>query len=130
MAAGMKKTYCKKGDKLVGRSFTDGSKVRLCSKAWSVFFATIRKHGWKETKPRPRTVNETVFNEAVEVYLDELRAWFAETVAKGDRSEPTWVRLARRVLKSGASEKLKAYWRKRLQDWEKKNKKTNKKGVK
>jgi len=56
MAKNMKKQYCK-GDiprtdknKL---SFVDGSKLYLCPQAKSVFFATLRKHGWSETKPRP-----------------------------------------------------------------------------
>jgi hypothetical protein len=34
------------------RDFTDGSQVCASEKAWQVFFATMNKNGWDETKPK------------------------------------------------------------------------------
>jgi len=69
-----------KGGKVTCRDFTDGSKVCASTKAWSVFFATIRKHGWDEKSPRPHSVTETVFMEAVEETMKDIIDWFAESV--------------------------------------------------
>ena len=40
--------------------FADGSSMMMCDKARSVFYATMRKHGWDETKGRPKATSETV----------------------------------------------------------------------
>lgn len=40
--------------------FTDGSSVMVCAKARSVFYATMRKNKWDESKPRPKVSAETV----------------------------------------------------------------------
>lgn len=65
----MRGTYCKGDSKIVTREFSDGSTIGACVKAWSVFFATMRKKGWSETKPKlamgPEDVDaitEKVFN--------------------------------------------------------------------
>jgi len=127
MALGMKSSYCKKGDKLVLRDFTDGSKVGACNKAWSVFFATCRKNHWDETKPRHAKVTQEAFNEAVELYLIDLDLWYFEEATKKlitkEADVPRWVKFARAVLKSKKiSATLKIYWQKRLAAWEKKAK--------
>lgn len=80
MALGMRSTYCSKGDSMKARDFTDGTSVRLCGKAWAVFFATINKHGWDEKKPRPHTVSETVFIEAVQETMKDIVKWYAESI--------------------------------------------------
>jgi hypothetical protein len=75
MAESMSKESKYKAGKIKCRDFTDGSKVCMSSKAWSVFFATINKMGADDTKPRPATINETVFNETVTQVLNELVEW-------------------------------------------------------
>lgn len=57
------------------RPFTDGSKVCISKKAWSVFFATINKMGADDTKPRPHRINETVFQETVKEVLRDMIEW-------------------------------------------------------
>jgi len=145
MVKGMKGTYCKKGDKTKCRPFTDGSKVCLCTKAWSVFFATMRKKGWNEGSPRSKKVSETVFKVAMEETVTELITWYEAEVKKGvpkkdgsgkgvqankgrggcpqpkNKNEPSWVSMARKFLASKkGNPKLRTFWQKRLQTWEKK----------
>lgn len=79
MVQGMR-SYCSSGDTMIARDFTDGSSVKLCKKAWSVFFATIRKRGWDEKSARPKSVSETVFTEAVEETMKDIVKWFAESI--------------------------------------------------
>jgi len=85
MASGMRKTYCGKKDGKGGgpecRKFTDGVPFCMCKKAWSVFFATLNKKGWKDTKPRPKSVTETVFLEAVEDTMTDILHWYEETLS-------------------------------------------------
>jgi len=111
MAQGMRGTY--KGGKETCRPFTDGSKVCMSAKAWSVFFATINKMHADETKARPRVKT----NEATEKIVE----WFLESKqVKGD--VPPWVFLAKRIINSPkSSDKIKAFWKKRLDSWCKKN---------
>jgi len=59
MLASMKRTYCK-GGKGTKMTFTDGSSTIVCTKARTVFYATMRKNGWDETKPRKKGASETV----------------------------------------------------------------------
>jgi len=73
MAKSMAKQY-KEGESTC-RPFTDGTKVCAAKRAWSVFFATLNKNKWDETKSRPTQVNETVFEEAVNDYLNGLLMW-------------------------------------------------------
>lgn len=72
-------SYCSGDSPKECRDFTDGSKVCLCKKGWSVFFATLNKHGWDDTKPRPHTVSETIFNQAIEETVKSIVEWFEET---------------------------------------------------
>jgi len=58
MARGMGKEY--KEGKVVCRDFTDGSKVCISEKAWSVFFATLNKKGWDESKSMPKSTSEAL----------------------------------------------------------------------
>jgi hypothetical protein len=82
----MRPTYCKGDSTSKCRDFTDGSKVCLCEKGWNVFFATLNKHGWKDTSPRPSSISETVFLQAVEetVAILEIVEWY-ETKIKGNK---------------------------------------------
>lgn len=89
MVKGMKNTYCKKGDKTKCRPFTDGTKVCLCTKAWSVFFATMRKRGWDEGSPRSKKVSETVFNEAIEEIMAGFIIWYEEALGPEDFKDMT-----------------------------------------
>ena len=50
------------------RDFTDGSQVCISKKAWSVFFATLNKRGWSDTKPMPKKTSETL-----EWYAEQLK---------------------------------------------------------
>jgi len=120
MVLGMKATYCKKGAKMKERDFTDGSKVRACTKAWSVFFASLNKRGWKSEKPRPKT-QETVEDFILE-YNTEVEVWFEETTLLSSNVPiPRWVKMANRIIKSKkSSNALKTYWRNRLEKWKKK----------
>jgi len=62
MIRGMAKSYRGQG-KRVCRSMIDGSKVCASEKAWSVFFATIRKRKWDDTKPMPKSLSsELILN--------------------------------------------------------------------
>jgi hypothetical protein len=72
---------------MVARDFTDGSSVRLCKKAWTVFFATMRKRGWDEKSARPHTVSETVFGEAIEETMVEIIKHFAESIGYCEECE-------------------------------------------
>lgn len=78
MASSMS-SYCSKDSKKECRDFTDGSNICLCIKGWSVFFATLNKHGWDDKKPRPHSVSETVFNKALEEGIKDIVGWFEET---------------------------------------------------
>lgn len=71
-AKGMGKTY--KGPTEC-RKFIDGSQVCISKKAWSVFFATIKKMGAKPEKPRPAKISETVFNETAQSVIEEIIQW-------------------------------------------------------
>lgn len=82
MIRGMKNTYCKKGDKMKARPLTNGKKISSCKKGWSVFFATLRKRGWDDTKPRPKKVSETVFNEAVKETMKDFVETYSEKLRK------------------------------------------------
>ena len=73
MIQNMKKQY--KSGKVTCRPFTDGSKVCASARAWSIFFATINKMGADDSKPRPEKVNETVFQETVNQYIQSLIEW-------------------------------------------------------
>lgn len=59
----MRKEYCegkvpvKEANKM---EFNDGSKVYVCPKAKSVFYATMRKQKIDYTKPRGKATEETV----------------------------------------------------------------------
>lgn len=78
MVQGMAKQY--KTGKVTCRDFSDGSTSCASSQAWSVFFATLRKHGWDEKNSRPHSVTETVFTGAVEETMKDIVDWFAESV--------------------------------------------------
>jgi len=114
MAEGMRGTY--KQGKVKCRPFTDGSQVCMRAKAWQVFFATINKMGADETKPRParkKSVNEA---KLIERFLE----------SKGINEEvPRWAVLAKKVLGSDKfNEKIKGFWKKKLDDWCSKNPKS------
>ena len=79
MAQGMKSTYCKGSSGTVCRSFTDGSSVCLCTKGWNVFFATLNEHKWSDTSPRPKSVSETMIEDAIEETVQNIVDWFDET---------------------------------------------------
>jgi len=115
--------YCKKNPKRRCYKFTDGKEVCGCAGGWSIFFATMRKKGWSPEKSRPKKVSEAVFSEAVEEYKIHVLEWFVESTLKSsDVRVPNWVGLAQKAIKSTKlSEKVKAYWRKRLQSWCKEN---------
>lgn len=85
MASSMRKTYCGKKDGKGGDpkcyKFTDGSEICLCKRAWSAFFATLNKHGWKDTSPRPSSVSETIFNKAVEETVASIVEWYETRVS-------------------------------------------------
>lgn len=105
MAEGMRKTYA--GGKGKCRPFTDGSKVCMSDKAWSVFFATINKMGADETKPRAKVKT----SESTEKIIE----WFMESKGVKDESIPSWVPLAKKVLSSPKyNEKIKVFWKKKL----------------
>jgi len=73
MISGMRKSYCPQGvklDKTMG--FTDGSSMKVCAKAASVFYATMNKKGWSYGKARPKKVTQTVYEEAVQEIADEM----------------------------------------------------------
>ena len=117
MIRGMKRTYCKGGAN-VCRDFSDGTKICACEKAWSVFFATVTKNWGRgaETKPIPKHVQEAYERE-------ELIEWFLESFEESDAGVPKWIPLAKKVLASKKfNDKIKAYWRSRLEAWCKKNK--------
>ena len=69
MARGMMKTY---GKGTTCYNFTDGGRICMSKKAWSVFYATgNEKYGEGfETKPRPKSVEET----------QELIDWYMKTM--------------------------------------------------
>jgi hypothetical protein len=85
MVRGFGRNQQYKTGKIQCRDFSDGSKVCLHEKAWSVFFATLNKRGWKEGSPMPKKTSET---------LD----WYAEKLKKE--------RQARELVQE--TEKLKA----------------------
>lgn len=59
MVRGMAKQYKGQGS-IKCRPFTDGSKVCASEKAWSVFYATIRKRKWDDTRPMPKSLSSEV----------------------------------------------------------------------
>lgn len=83
-------SYCKRSPKKKCYKFTDGKKVCGCAGGWSVFFATLNKKGWDDTKPRPKKVSQTVFEEAVQEVFDEIliREWW-ESKQKTEKIEET-----------------------------------------
>ena len=76
MAVNMQSQY--KGGSIKCRGFTDGTEVCMSSKGWSVFFATINKSGAKADKPRPKSINETIFQETAKQVVDEMIQWAVE----------------------------------------------------
>jgi len=78
MIANMRSQYCSKGETAVSRDMSDGSKISICKKGWSVFFATMRKHGWKETEPHPKTMTQETIAAAIEDGKNEIINWFKE----------------------------------------------------
>lgn len=74
----MRSSYCKKGDSMVSRDMSDGSKIGMCKKGWSVFFATMRKKGWKETESHGGKVTQETFALALKETKDEITTWFEE----------------------------------------------------
>lgn len=72
---GMKKQYCGKSTSGKEYEFSDGTKVTICKKGANVFFASLNKMGADDTKPRPATINETIFNETASQILNELIEW-------------------------------------------------------
>ena len=57
----MVKQYCKgKTSSDEKFEFADGSSISGCKKARSVFYATMREHGWDEKKSRPKATEETI----------------------------------------------------------------------
>lgn len=82
MLESMRKQYCKSGTS-VERDLSDGSKFGMCSRGWLVFFATMRKKGWKETmSPTHSGVSETVFIEACGETLEDFHKWYLQRVKK------------------------------------------------
>jgi len=72
--------YCKKGSKRKSNDFTDGTKLYGCKRGWSIFFATLNKRGWDDTKPRPKKVSETTIMMAVaETIHDLVIHYFSES---------------------------------------------------
>ncbi len=68
------------------RDFTDGSKVCISKKAWSIFYATLNKRGAKDTEPMPKHVSETEDAEAqVDWYVKKLRVEESERVKKNSK---------------------------------------------
>ena len=106
MIRSMKKTYTT--GKVKCRDFSDGTKVCASQKAWSVFYASLKKKGLKDTSAPKK------FNEA------KLIEWFLES--KVENNVPRWITLALKILKSDKyNDKIKAYWRKRIASYCKKN---------
>jgi len=60
MLRNMRKEYCKKGMPTTKEKFSDGSVMVVCKRARAVFYATMRKNKWDETKPRPSATEETL----------------------------------------------------------------------
>jgi len=119
-------SYCKRNPKRKCYDAVGGKKICGCAGGWSVFFATMRKRGWDEKKARPKKVTEAVFMEAVEQTVEEmdlkLIKWFESTLKASDVNVPRWVGLAKRVISNPKlNEKMKKYWRGRLEVWCKKN---------
>lgn len=59
-----------------------------------------------------------------ETHIKEIVDWYETTLKKTDvkGTVPKWVTMARKLLKSKrGNPKLRAYWQKRLDKWEKKN---------
>jgi len=79
-------SYCKRNPKRRCYKTTDGKQLCGCVGGWSVFFATMRKRGWSETKPRPKKVSQTVFDEAVQEFL--IIEWW-ESKQKTEKIEET-----------------------------------------
>lgn len=57
------------------RDLSDGTKIGMCKRGWSIFFATMRKKGWDEKKSMPE-VNETAFLVAVEETKGDFLSWW------------------------------------------------------
>jgi len=59
MLRNMTRQYCK-GKRGKAVKITDGTTVRTCQRALSVFYATMRKNKWDESRPRPSATEETM----------------------------------------------------------------------
>lgn len=70
--------YCKKGSKRVCKKLTSGAEICGCAGGWSIFYATMKKRGWDEGKPRSKKVTETIFNQAVEETVSGFTKWVCE----------------------------------------------------
>lgn len=85
MISGMRKSYCPRGSKSdKTMKFTDGSSVKVCAKAASVFYATMKKKGWDYGKARSKKVTQTVFEMSVQEVADEMAImeWWQEKQKK------------------------------------------------
>jgi hypothetical protein len=118
MAEGMRSVKAYNQGKIKCRPFTDGSKVCMRTRAWSVFFATINKMGADETKPRPQKVKTSES-------MEKVIKWFMESKGITDENIPNWVPLAKKVLNSPKfTEKIKVFWKKKLDAYCAKNPKS------
>ena len=67
--------YCKNNSERTCHGFTDGSELCGCKGGWSIFFATVRKRGWDDTKPMPKSLSTevilTMIKNNVNKYSDE-----------------------------------------------------------
>lgn len=98
--------YCKRDPTKVSYKFTDGTTLSGCKGGWSVFYATLKKRGWSDTKPMPKKASEAIIK------------WF---LGEADSSDPTWVALALKALKSPKTPaQLKEKLRKKLATYYKK----------
>lgn len=115
MALGMKSTYTKKGQSTVCRDFSDGSKVCMSEKGWSVFFATINKMGAKDTKPRPKQTQES---------REALIQWFTESKLETTlNGVPRWVGIAEQLIGLPTTDqRIKNYWKNKLDIYYEENK--------
>jgi hypothetical protein len=73
MARSIAKTY-KKGETKC-RDFASGKKVCMSEEAWTVFFATGTKRYGEgfDSKPRPKSVQESLIDDVLNWYLGEKK---------------------------------------------------------
>lgn len=72
----MRSQYCSKVSGVVSRDMSDGSKIGMCKKGWSVFYATLRSKGWDETKPHPKNTTQETINQAITETKNNIVKWF------------------------------------------------------